>query len=128
MSHAFDGTTFNYGEGHPNRSVTPTLDCGLMLLQEKEHTKAHRHTGCAAYYVVQGKGQSVVNGVRFEWGRRDVLLVPPWSWHEHENIGDGDAILFTLSDSAMVRILGLHREEALQDNGGQQKISVDFKG
>jgi len=27
----------------------------------------------------------------------------------------------------MVRILGLYREEALQPNGGQQKISGDFK-
>lgn len=123
----FDGVVFNYGERYPNKSVTPTLDCGLMLLHAKEHTKAHRHTGCAAYYVVQGKGQSVVNGVRFEWGRRDVLLVPPWSWHEHENLTEEDAILFTLSDSAMVRILSLYREEAFQDNGGQQKISIDFK-
>ena len=123
----FDGIVFNYGERHPNKSVMPTLDCGITLLQPRERTKAHRHTGCVIYHVLQGRGQSIVNGVRFSWNKRDVLLVPPWSWHEHENLGEEDAIFFTLSDSAMVRILGFYREEVLQSHDGQQGMSGDFE-
>jgi gentisate 1,2-dioxygenase len=126
VSNPFDGAVFNYGESHSNKSVTPTLDCGLALLQPSEHTKAHRHTGCVVSYVLHGNGQSIVNGERFTWNKRDVLLIPPWSWHEHENMGKEDAIFFNLSDSAMVRILGLYREEALLTNDGHQVIVGNF--
>ncbi|NIO10140.1 MAG: cupin domain-containing protein [Deltaproteobacteria bacterium] len=114
----FDGVVFNYGEHHPNGSITPTLNCGLALLQPGKRTQTHRHTGCVAYYVVQGRGLSVVDGVNFQWCKGDVLLVPPWSWHDHKTLGNEDAIFFTFSDSAIVRNLGLYREEALESNGG----------
>jgi len=39
------------------------------------------------------------------------LVVPPWSWHAHENTQSQDAILFSITDQPAVAALGLYREE-----------------
>ena len=50
--------------------------------------------------------------------------MPSWVWHEHGNASDSDdACLFTFNDLPVMRALGLYREEAYGDNGGQQLVA-----
>ena len=51
-------------------------------------------------------------------------MVPSWAWHEHANASErDDAVLFSFSDVPSMQALGLYREEALGDNGGQQHVA-----
>ena len=96
----------------------------MQLLRPGEKTRAHRHTGSFLYQVAKGSGYSVINGQRFDWTERDIFCVPSWAFHEHANASStDDACLFCFSDLPVMNALGLYREEALAENGGQQPVA-----
>ena len=54
---------------------------------EKQSGK-HRHQGGLPIYVLKGKGYSVINGVRYDWKKGDLLLLPIMAGeveHQHFN-------------------------------------------
>ena len=44
--------------------------------------------------------------------RATAFVVPLWQWHAHENLGDDEAILFSMNDRPVMEALQLYREEA----------------
>jgi gentisate 1,2-dioxygenase len=73
------------------------MACRIQLLRPNEHTKAHRHTGSAVYHVVQGQGETIIDGQSFAWRKGDIIALPPWSIHEHINrSAKADAVLFSI--------------------------------
>ncbi|MGV6876188.1 cupin domain-containing protein [Pseudochelatococcus sp. B33] len=121
----FDGILLHYVNPLTGGPVMQTIGASMQLLRPGEHTKAHRHTGSFLYQVAKGSGYSIINGRRFDWQERDIFCVPSWAWHEHANASDGDdAVLFSFNDLPVMQSLGLYREEAFGDNGGQQPISA----
>ena len=124
----WDDIALEYTHPQTGRALLPTMGCWVQMLRPGIRLKAHRHTGSAVYYVVQGQGESIINGVRFAWGQGDVITLPSWALHEHANLSSGDpAILFSIQDRPVLEALGLYREEALEDNGGHQKVMSTFK-
>jgi len=93
--------------------TSPTLGFEVQLLPSAFQTRAHRHTSTTWFHVVQGQGTTVVEGERLEWSAKDCFIVPPWCWHQHENAGNGGAILLTISDRPIIEALELYREEPL---------------
>ena len=63
----------------------PTLSCWIQLLRPGEHTKKHRHTSSAVYFVAGGEGTTIVGDKALEWTKNDCFAVPNWAWHEHVN-------------------------------------------
>jgi gentisate 1,2-dioxygenase len=119
----FDGVIMNYVNPVTGGPVMQTIGAGMQMLRAGERTKAHRHTGSYVYQAAKGKGYSIIGGKRFEWEERDIFCVPSWVWHEHGNASDrDDACLFTFNDLPVMQALGLYREEAYGDNGGQQPV------
>jgi gentisate 1,2-dioxygenase len=103
--------------------VMQTLGASMQLLRPGEKTRAHKHTGSIVYQCAKGRGHSVINGKRFEWNERDIFCVPSWALHEHANASASeDACLFSFNDLPVIRSLGLYREEAYGENGGNQPI------
>jgi gentisate 1,2-dioxygenase len=45
----------------------------------------------------------------FEWGPRDLFVVPSWQWVTHE--ADQDSVLFSFSDRPVQQKLDLFRED-----------------
>jgi gentisate 1,2-dioxygenase len=120
----FDGVMMNYVNPVTGGPVMQTIGAAMQMLRPGEHTRAHRHTGSFMYQVAKGRGHSIIDGKRFDWKERDIFCVPSWAWHEHANAADGeDACLFTFNDSPVMQSLGLYREEAFGDNGGQQPLA-----
>jgi gentisate 1,2-dioxygenase len=72
--------------------------------------RAARATDAAVYCVVEGRGRSVIGTEAFEWGPRDVFVVPSWVPVQH--FAGEDAILFSVSDRPAQQALGLWREMA----------------
>jgi gentisate 1,2-dioxygenase len=98
------------------------------LIRPGVHTQAHRQTSSAVYHVFAGQGYSVIGGRRFDWGKGDFFVVPPWAWHEHANVGDSETILFSIHDTPVFEALGLYREEAYGADGGRQPITSVVDG
>lgn len=113
----FDGIALNYTNPFTGGPVLPTMGCQVQMLRPGERTRAHRHTSSAVYHVVRGQGATTINGRRFEWRRGDVLALPTWAWHEHENTSASEeAFLFAVTDQPLLRALDLYREEPASAN------------
>ena len=102
--------------------VLPTLDATIQLLRAGAKTRPHRHVHSTVYQVFRGRGATVIDGVRFAWERGDIVAVPPWAVHEH-HAGDGDALLFSITDAPVLAALGLERVAGLD---APQAVTGDF--
>ena len=87
----------------------PTIAAFLQLLPKGFAGKAYRSTDSTIYHVVEGRGRSRIGSQTFEWGPRDIFVVPSWQPVSHE--ASEDAVLFSASDRAAQKALGLWREE-----------------
>jgi gentisate 1,2-dioxygenase len=109
----YDGIILEYINPLTGEPVTTTMSFFAQLLRPGEHTKRHRHTSSTAYCCFSGRGKTIVGDRVMEWGPNDMFVVPSWAWHEHVNANASeDAILYSVSDVATLRKLGLYREEA----------------
>jgi gentisate 1,2-dioxygenase len=113
-----DGIIFRYANPSDGGPPLPTMGCNIQLLAPGAHTAAHRHTSAAVYNVVRGRGTTIVDGTRLDWGEADTFAVPGWATHEHINeSGDDDAVLFSFTDEPILRALSLYREEQAERQG-----------
>jgi gentisate 1,2-dioxygenase len=107
----FDGILLEYKNPSHGGHTSPTFSCEIQLLRPKEKTKSHRHTTSTVYYVFRGRGATTVEKENLSWAKGDILTIPPWQWHSHENPSGEDAILFSINDRPAIESLGLYREE-----------------
>lgn len=107
----YDDVMLEYIDPAAGRSVLPTLGCYIQMLRPGVRTRSHRQSSSAVYRVVHGSGETVIDGVPFEWRERDFFAIPPLARHEHANGGAEPAILFSVQDVPLLRALGLYREE-----------------
>lgn len=100
-------------DAHFGRSIelgAPALDTlglHMMALGAGEETAALTTTANNVYTVVQGRGQSTIDGESFAWERGDVIAVPAWRAHRHH--AATDSILFRVTDAPVMTKLGLLR-------------------
>jgi gentisate 1,2-dioxygenase len=76
------------------RGTTQTLVAGFQIVPPGEAAWAHRHTMSALRFTVQGneKAFTVVDGRTLVMEPYDLILTPGWSWHDHHNESQQDAI------------------------------------
>lgn len=108
----YDDIILEYQNPLTGESALPTIGTRLQMLRPGVHTRAHRHTGSAVYYVVRGQGATIIEGQRFDWAKGDFLSLPPWLAHEHLNESAEPAVLFQVNDIPTLEKLGLYREQA----------------
>ena len=87
----------------------PTIGTFMQLLPKGFQTAPYRSTDSTVYAVVEGRGRSRLGDETFEWGPRDIFVVPSWRRHRHE--ADADAVLFSFSDRPIQQKLDLWRED-----------------
>ncbi len=107
----YDGTLLRYVNPVTGGFTYPTMSCEIQLLKSKEKTKVHRHTSTALYHVFKGHGRTAVGEGHLDWKKGDSFVIPLWQWHSHENLGDDEAILFSINDRPVMEALQLYREE-----------------
>jgi gentisate 1,2-dioxygenase len=89
----------------------PTIAAFLQLLPKGFSGKAYRSTDSTIYNVVEGRGTSRIGSKTLTWGPKDIFVVPSWQPVSHE--ATEEAVLFSASDRAAQKALGLWREAAL---------------
>jgi gentisate 1,2-dioxygenase len=91
-------------------SPMPTMAAFMQLLPAGFSGVPSRQTDAAVYCVVEGRGRTRVGETTFEWGPRDIFVIPSWAPAFHEALED--AVLFSMSDRPTQQALGLWREQA----------------
>jgi gentisate 1,2-dioxygenase len=123
----YDGIVLEYVNPETGDAAMPTMSFFAQLLRPGERTLAHRHTAGTVYCVVEGAGFTQVEDTRLAWTRNDVVVVPGWMWHEHVNLSDReDALLYSVTDAASLRKLGLYREEGRTSDGDVVSIADNW--
>ena len=89
----------------------PTMGAEAQWLRPGEATRRERRTASAVFHVIEGRGESLVGGVRFTWERGDTFVAPPYHWVSHRHAGEAPACLFQFNDEPALRALGLFHEE-----------------
>ncbi|PTX64632.1 gentisate 1,2-dioxygenase [Melghirimyces profundicolus] len=122
-----DGVAVEFLNPSSGATANPNIAAWMQKLPAGFRSKAHRHTHSTIYHVFRGSGCSIINGTRFDWSEGDYFVVPGWAWHEHNNEGSEDALLFSTSDLPIMERFGVEREESYPKNGGHQEITGHFE-
>jgi gentisate 1,2-dioxygenase len=88
----------------------PTIAAFIQLLPKGFTGEPHRSTDGTIYCAVEGRGRSKVGNESFDWGPRDVFVAPSWLPISHQT--HEDSVLFSFSDRAAQKALGLWREDS----------------
>ncbi|MBI4609248.1 MAG: cupin domain-containing protein [Candidatus Rokubacteria bacterium] len=87
-------------------ATTHTLWGAVQILLPRETAPAHRHTPAAIRFILEGEGAfTTVEGDKCVMGPGDLVLTPPWTWHDHGNEGDEPVIWFDGLDLPLVHDL-----------------------
>jgi gentisate 1,2-dioxygenase len=105
--------------------TAPGALIGMTILNPGEGLKPHRHTSFAIYHVLQGKGFDVMQDeddaepTKIEWEKGDTFLCPAWTYHQHVNDGDEQAIILTVQDFPL---LAAQRSLLFEEPKGRENI------
>ena len=62
----------------------PTMGTFIQLLPKGFSTSRYRSTDATIFVPIEGKGRSRIGDQVFEWGARDIFVVPSWHFVTHE--------------------------------------------
>ena len=120
----FEGISMQFVNPVTGKPIYPTMDYGAQLLRPGEETKFKRETSNSFVIVMEGEGASIVGGRRFDWTKNDVFVMPNFLWRRHVNTGSTDAVLYTVSDAALMRAIGQYRAQGKGGDGGVVQIAA----
>lgn len=119
------GFAVEYIDPSTGKSANPTFGTRMQHLPAGFHTIAQRHTHSTVFHAFRGSGYTVINGIRFDWKQGDYFVVPNFAWHEH--VAAQDSYLFSVNDIPIMNMYGIEQQQTLEENGGHQKITGEFK-
>jgi gentisate 1,2-dioxygenase len=108
----WDGVKLQYINPATGGYPMPTIAAFLQLLPAGFRGRASRSTDSTIYCVAEGSGRSRIGGSTFAWAPRDIFVAPSWTPLSHE--ADEESVLFSFSDRAAQKALGLWRGERLE--------------
>lgn len=106
---ACHGLKLKFSNPETGDFAMPTIGTFIQLLPKGFKTARYRATDATMFCPIEGKGRSRIGDAVFEWGARDLFVVPSWQWVTHE--ADDDAVLFSFSDRPVQQKLDLFRED-----------------
>jgi len=113
----YEGIKIDFVNPATGEPVFTTLNYSAQLLRPGEATQLKRETAGTFYVVIEGSGATEVGGKRFEWGRNDIFVAPNFLWRRHINTGKSDAVIYSVSDAALLRNIGhYYAQGRSQDN------------
>ena len=113
----YEGITLRFVNPANGEPVFPTLDYSARLLRPGEATQWKRETASTFYVVMEGEGATEVAGQRFDWAMNDMFVVPNFLWRRHLSTGKGDAVLYAVSDAALMQKIGQYRAQGRAADG-----------
>lgn len=93
------------------KPAMPTVSVHVQRLDAGFVSATTRTTANSLFTVIDGSGETEIDGTVLTWQRGDVIAVPAWRPYRHRVTAD--AHLVRCSDEALLRALGLLRTETL---------------
>ena len=109
--HPSHGIKLQYANPATGGYPMPTIAAFIQLLPAGFKGRRHRSTDGTVFSVVEGRGRSKIGKEVFDWGPKDLFVVP--SWHEVSHEAQEETVLFSFSDRPVQKALGIWREEEL---------------
>ena len=106
---ACHGLKLKFSNPETGDFAMPTIGTFIQLLPKGFKTARYRSTDATVFAAIEGKGRTRIGEQTFEWGPRDLFVVPSWQWVTHE--ADDDSVLFSFSDRPVQQKLDLFRED-----------------
>ncbi|MCU1336265.1 MAG: gentisate 1,2-dioxygenase [Bryobacterales bacterium] len=111
--HACHGVKMQYANPATGGYPMPTIGAFLQLLPTGFRGAGYRSTDAAVYCVAEGAGRSKIGDTELDWRKNDVFVVPSWYPVSHQ--AQEESVLFSFSDRPAQKVLGLWREEVVQN-------------
>lgn len=90
----------------------PVLGFSAQMLRAGEEVAPPRRSASAVVHVVEGAGQSEIDGVTLDWEEGDTIAVPTHAVVRHRAAPRRPAFLFHVDDAPLHRKLGFYQEFA----------------
>ena len=119
----YEGITIKFVNPTTGGPIFPTLDYSAILLRPGEETQLKRETSSTLFIVMEGHGTTEVGGKPLNWEVNDILVAPSFLWRRHINRGETDAILYAISDRALMQKIGQYRAQGRLSSGGAVDVS-----
>ena len=88
--------------------LTQTLQVHFVELRPGGSNHGHGHQNEASFYILEGSGYEIHDGVRFDWSKDDFVVVHNDSVHRHYNASQTDrALALVIKAKATWMYLGL---------------------
>lgn len=114
----YEGIRVTFANPIDGGPVFTTLGYGAQLLRPGAQTLPKRETSSTLYCVLSGRGHTEVSGHILEWEENDIFVVPNHLWRHHANADpDNPAVLYTVSDSPLLRKIGHYRAQGRTQTG-----------
>lgn len=88
----------------------PILGFSAEMIAVGAEVAPRRRSASAVFHVIEGEGQSEVDGEGFDWQEGDTIAVPTHARVRHRARGKGPAFLFHVDDAPLQRKLGIYEE------------------
>ncbi len=89
----------------------PVLGCSAIMLRPGETGKLARRTASSVIHVIEGAGESHVDGHTLNWETHDITALPTWADAQIRNSSSTrPAFLFVVDDAPLQRKLRFYRE------------------
>jgi gentisate 1,2-dioxygenase len=102
-----------------------TIGLRVLRLSADRVLDYPRTTASLIYAVIDGEGETVVDGERFGWRRGDVIVVPAWRAHHHRV--SGQAHLLRVSDEPFLERLHWLRVEGEAELPASQRLGASAR-
>jgi gentisate 1,2-dioxygenase len=113
----YEGIVMEFVNPITGQPVFTTMNYSAQLLRPGETTLAKRETCNTFAVVLEGQGYTEVGGQRFDWEPNDIVVIPNFLWRRHVNTGKKDAVLYTVSDAALMKNIGQYRAQGKSADG-----------
>ena len=98
-----------YVNPETGQSCLPTLGFSAQLLRDGQDWRPRKRSASSVIHVIEGRGESVIDGTLLKWSEGDTLAVPTHAEVTHRASGQ-DAYLFHVDDAPMQRALGFYED------------------
>lgn len=89
-----------------------SMDIRALRLAPGESTTEMRTSAHATFLVMEGSGETEIDGATYRWQQNDVFYVPNWRWHRHRNADAArPAVLYAITDLPVMRGVGAVRRQ-----------------
>lgn len=100
----------DYVNPETGADILPTLGFTAMMLPAGQAEDPPLRSSSGAFHVIRGRGVSVIDGERFEWGPKDTFTAPVFADIRHH--AEEESFLVRIHDRPLQDKLGYYEERA----------------